>query len=182
MTLWAEERELYSRAGSRGVIRRQFPEMVSMDDQVNAISATKAYGLFEVFTQQWLDQTSIHAMGGDGAYIRSIQDHLSRLLNARQGVLSHLPDYGLPDVTHLYDNSPYTVDVLEKAIALSIDTFEPRLTDVEIVRLPDNKAVDVLIFEIRATLLDGRRTAFETYLVREGSATVVYRPDDDLTP
>lgn len=143
------------------------------------MSVNKGYGLFEVFTQQWLDGTSIHTVSENGVSIRSIQDHLSRLLNARQGVLSHLPDYGLPDIAELYGDLPYTVRSLQKAIAVCIEKFEPRLIDVEIVSLPDDKAKAVLIFEIRATLLNGQRTVFETYLMSEGNAKVVRCQDNE---
>jgi type VI secretion system protein len=136
------------------------------------MSGLKTYGLFEVFTQQWLDKKSLDAVGGEDVNIKSIQDHMSRLLNARQGVLTHLPDYGLPDITHLYGDLPYSVDILKAAIAQCIEKFEPRLYNVEIVALPQDRAKAVLIFEIRATLINGGKTIFETYLLCDGNAKV----------
>jgi type VI secretion system protein len=141
------------------------------------MNGLQPHGLFEVFTQEWLDKTSIDTVGAESINIRSIQDHLSRLLNARQGVLAHIPDYGLPDITELYGDLPYTVDILKDEIAKCIEKFEPRLCDVEIFALPEDRAKAVLIFEIRATLLNGGKATFETYLMSEGNAKVIHRRD-----
>jgi type VI secretion system protein len=135
------------------------------------------YGLFEVFTQQWLDGTSIYNIGEEGALIRSIQDHLSRLLNARQGVLVHLPDYGLPDTTQFYGDIQFATEKMQAAIAQSIDKYEPRLSNVEIVKLEQNRDQAILIFEIHATLPSGEKAAFKTYLTSEGTAKVIHRKE-----
>lgn len=142
------------------------------------MSDLQNYGLFEVFTQEWLDKKPINAIAKEVAIIQSIQDHLSRLLNARQGVLSHLPDYGLPDITQAYADLPYTIGDLQVAIADCIKQYEPRIKDVEVVSLPDNRAKGVVIFEIRAILHNGRKATFETYFKSEGEAKVVQRSDD----
>jgi type VI secretion system protein len=142
------------------------------------MNGTQSHGLFEVFTQEWLDSTTTDTVGGEEIYTRSIQDHLSRLLNARQGVLAHLPDYGLPDITKLYNDLPYTKGTVQSAIAHSIKKYEPRLNDVEIVSLPKDRDKAVLIFEIRASLNNGSKATFETHLLSEGTAKVVHRRDD----
>lgn len=143
------------------------------------MSGTHGYGLFEVFTQEWQDKTPIHVLDCDRAIVQSIQDHLSRLLNARQGALFHLPDYGLPDITAAYGDLPYTISDLQSAIEDCIKKYEPRIADVEVVSLPEDRSKGVVILEIRAMLLTGRKTRFETYLKSEGYAKVIQRPEHD---
>jgi len=141
--------------------------------------ASHGYGLFEVFTMEWQDSTPLHARTGELAMVQSIQDHLSRLLNARQGALSHLPDYGLPDITEAYGDLPYTISYLQTAIETCINKYEPRIVHVEVVNLPDDRAKGVLILEIRARLANGQEARFETYLKSEGYAKVVHTPVQD---
>ncbi len=137
------------------------------------------YGLFEVFTQEWKDARPLHVLDCKNAIVQSIHDHLSRLLNARQGALSHLPDYGLPDITAAYKDLPYTVIDLQTAIKDCITKYEPRIAEVNVIELPKDRAKGVVILEIRATLLDGRETRFETYLKSEGYAKVIQSPEHD---
>lgn len=137
------------------------------------MSGMRGYALFEVFTQEWKDKTPLDVLKGDHAAVQSIQDHLSRLLNARQGALSHLPDYGLPDMAQAYGDLPYTITGLQLAIEECITKYEPRIQNVEVVKLPDDRAKGVVILEIRATLLNGSKMLFETYLKSEGYAKVV---------
>jgi len=143
------------------------------------MSNVNGFGLMEVFTQRWLDGTSIGAVDKESTTVRSIQDHLSRLLNARQGVLSHLPDYGLPDITALYGDLPYTVTQLKTAIALCIEKYEPRLKYVEINALPDDRAKGVVILEIQAILQGGEHATFHTYLTSDGDAKVLPGQTDE---
>lgn len=143
------------------------------------MSSPIGLGLFEVFTQEWYDRTPLQALDINRAIIQSIQDHLSRLLNARQGALSHQPDYGLPDITEAYGDLPYTITKLQTAIEDCINKYEPRIADVKVVSLPDDRAKGVVILEIRATLLNGREARFETYLKSEGYAKVIQRPVQD---
>jgi type VI secretion system protein len=133
---------------------------------------SQGYGLFEVFTQQWKDNKPIEVVHQDQVLVQSVQDHLARLLNARQGVLSHLPDYGLPDITQIYGDLPYAVSDLRIAIEQCITKFEPRVKHVTVVSLPNDRAKGVVILEIQATLLNGFKARYKTYLKSEGDAQV----------
>jgi type VI secretion system protein len=137
------------------------------------MSESQGYALFEVFTQQWKDRTPIDVISGDHILVQSVQDHLARLLNARQGVLSHLPDYGLPDITEIYGDLPYTVGDLRSAIEQCITKYEPRIKQVKVISLPDDRAKGVVILEIQATLLNGYKARYKTYLKSEGDAKVL---------
>lgn len=137
------------------------------------------YGLFEVFTQEWQDSTPLHMHEGNDVIVQSIQDHLSRLLNARQGALFYRPDYGLPDITEAYGDLPYTIGSLQTAIERCIKNYEPRIVDVEVVSLPQDRAKGVVIMEIRARLANGQEARFETYLKSEGYAKIIHTPVHD---
>jgi type VI secretion system protein len=136
------------------------------------MSQSQSYGLFEVFTQQWKDQSPLEVVDKGQVIVQSVQDHLARLLNARQGVLSHLPDYGLPDITEIYGDLPYTVGDLRAAIEKCIMKYEPRVQRVRVVSLPDDRAKGVVILEIQVTLLNGCKARYKTYLKSEGDAAV----------
>ena len=134
---------------------------------------SRGYGLFEVFTQQWKDQTPIDVVHQDQILIQSVQDHLARLLNARQGALTHLPDYGLPDINKVYADLPYAVGDLRDSITQCITKYEPRIKHVKVVSLPDDRVKGVVILEIQAILINGDKAHYTTYLKSEGDAKVL---------
>lgn len=138
----------------------------------------QSFGLIDVFTRKLNKKTSITNQLSHATKMHSIQDHLYRLLNARHGAIAHLPDYGLPDITQLYGDLPYAVDIIQTAITLCIQKYEPRLTNVKIVSMQDESVNAVLIFEIRATLLCGEQAAFHAYLTSNGNAEVIHQKQD----
>lgn len=73
----------------------------------------------------------------------SVRNNLKVLLNARQNTVSHLPDYGLPDVSQIYKDFPDSIASLRQAILDTIREFEPRLTDVE-VRLENREDLELM--------------------------------------
>jgi type VI secretion system protein len=102
----------------------------------------------------------------------SIRAHLSRLLNARQGSLTHLPDYGLPDVAAIYQGLPYSIDDLISAIKTCIEKYEPRLHNVQI-KPESNSAKDcVLHLNISGITSDNNPLQFATYFMTGGSAEI----------
>ena len=44
--------------------------------------------------------------------MESVCKHINLLLNSHRGVLSHMPDYGLPDVEDIYEGLPYSQQTL----------------------------------------------------------------------
>jgi len=102
----------------------------------------------------------------------SIRTHLSRLLNARQGSLTHLPDYGLPDVAEIYQCLPYSIDDLISAIKTCIEKYEPRLHNVQIKPEPQSTKDCVLYLDISGTTSDNNQIQFDTYFMTGGSAEI----------
>jgi type VI secretion system protein len=103
----------------------------------------------------------------------TIKTHLNRLLNARAGSLIHMPDYGLPDVTEIYQDLPYSVITLIKAMETIIAKYEPRLQNVKIKH---KKQIDrndcVLQIEISATTIDNQTIDLNTYFNSAGGAEI----------
>ena len=63
---------------------------------------------------------------------KSIIENLTMILDTRQGSISHLPDFGLPDIMELYISSGYTFEPLKKQIRETIVKYEPRIASVRV--------------------------------------------------
>jgi len=85
----------------------------------------------------------------------SVLLHLGKMLNSKHGHALAMPDYGLPDFSELVHGLPDTVGDMQRAIASSIERFEPRLTQVRVRFAPDSEDVFNLHFEISAKLVEG---------------------------
>ncbi|CAN5255323.1 type VI secretion system baseplate subunit TssE [soil metagenome] len=115
-------------------------------------------------TSLFLDETDL--------LLLSIQNHLVNLLNTRQGMLQHLPDYGLPDITAIYQGMPYSISYLLKTITAVIEKYEPRLHCVIVKHNQQHDKNCVLNLEIRAQLINGGNIQFATYFLSGGKAMV----------
>jgi len=133
------------------------------------------HALFEVLAGAYANGRQIEPFPGEQDLSTSIQDHLTRLLNARQGSLVHMPDYGLPDIAQLYQSLPYSLDDLAAAIKQSILKYEPRLTNVQVSHRPVNKGDSIIHIDINARLVNGQEVQFETRFLSGGYARVQAR-------
>lgn len=89
--------------------------------------------LFETLTGTFLDGTPIDTVPVEERIIWSIRDNLTRLFTSRAGLLPHLPDYGLPDITEIYRQMPYGIPRLKEAMETAIAEYEPRLKNVRVI-------------------------------------------------
>ncbi len=128
--------------------------------------------IFEILSGEYYDGTKLSAVSEGEDTAHSIVSHLSRLLNARQGVLGHLPDYGLPDITEIYQGLPYSLDGLLEDIARLITKYEPRLLNVEVVPVSVHDSDAILRLEIRGSTENGKIMRFETFFLSGGYARV----------
>ncbi len=107
--------------------------------------------------------------------IRSVQEHLQRILNTRQGNVPIAEEYGVPDFTELMSGYPESQRVIERAIRNTIERFEPRLQSVRVTLLGGEKENLTLSFQISARLMlkDGRDSVtFDSVLDSGGRFTV----------
>jgi type VI secretion system protein len=90
----------------------------------------------------------------------AVAEHLRRMLNTRQGSCLTCPDYGLIEVSEVLFDFPDAIGIMQRAIKSTIQTYEPRLKNVQVRHIQGDEARErMLAFEISAQLHlpDGRR-------------------------
>jgi type VI secretion system protein len=108
----------------------------------------------------------------------SVAAHLAKMLSTRAGSVQTLSDYGLPD---LNDMSLSLHDALTKArlaIEVFIETYEPRLSHVQVTALPNDGDQLRLAFRIEGLLqVQGfkRQVTFAARLEGGGQVQVNHR-------
>ncbi len=80
----------------------------------------------------------------------SIRQHLLRMFITRQGAVSTLPEYGLPDLNDLRQSRSELVKLICESLEHSIAAYEPRLQNVEVTYRPLSDATFALGFHIDA--------------------------------
>jgi len=88
--------------------------------------------LFESITGYFIDGTSIEDIPPKERLQKSVMDNLIRMFNTRCGSISHMKDYGLPDISEIYRQMPDGIKVLKKAIITTIEKYEPRLKNITV--------------------------------------------------
>lgn len=109
------------------------------------------------------------------ALAESVEEHLDRMLNTRQGIAETVPEYGLPNLVDLIHSFPEAIDICRRSIRASIERYEPRLRNVVVNSVPNDDDPFHLRFEIRAQLVTEREAlpvAFYTTLDSAGQADV----------
>lgn len=64
--------------------------------------------------------------------ILSIQENVKRILNTRAGALKHLPDFGLPDLTNIFQSLPASAHLLKQQMEATLLSYEPRIRSIDI--------------------------------------------------
>ena len=130
-------------------------------------------GLFESLTGQYLDGTPVDAVTTSrNCRVRSIMDHLNRLFNTRQGSLSHLDDYGLPDISEVYRRMPDGIEDLRDAVRRAVERYEPRLKRVRVVRRESDAREFKLVFIVSGELKEGGLVRFQTTFSSLGNSSI----------
>lgn len=117
--------------------------------------------------------TSIEAERSDE--IDSVCKHIHSLLNSRRGVLSHMKDYGLPDVEDIYEGLPYSQQTLAFEVKKLIEKYEPRVRMVNVVARDIQQSDCVIKLEIQAFLVNGSAISLSTKFASGGRANVQRR-------
>lgn len=90
----------------------------------------------------------------------SVRQHLARLLNARHGMSSAAPDYGLPSLVDLITSTGEHVGTMQRAIRETIEKYEPRLRRVRVSCTGEDAPMQPLAFRVDAVLI-GRHREYE---------------------
>jgi type VI secretion system lysozyme-like protein len=107
----------------------------------------------------------------------SVRQHLVRLLNARHDMSEAVPDYGLPSLVDLTVGGGEYIPVIQRAIRVAIEKYEPRLRHVRVscVREEASSGMPSVVFRVDAVLV-GRTgehaVGFVTAVTRDGQFSV----------
>lgn len=78
----------------------------------------------------------------------AVREHLALLLNTRQGSVSHLPDYGMPDLSGFYKGFPDSLKQLGESIHETVSRYEPRIADLQVNLASSSDSYFEAVFEI----------------------------------
>ena len=85
------------------------------------------------FIEQIAGRSSLDPYGGPPRSLyEAIRDHLVVLLNTRRGSISHLDDFGLPDLADIYKGYPESLHYLGAEIKRTIEKYETRLVHLKV--------------------------------------------------
>lgn len=95
----------------------------------------KSVSLYEMLTGNFTGDLPLEQAGEDNGVILSVLDNIQRILNTRAGSISHLADYGLPDMTKILQGMPGTAHQLMTTLSEVLLKYEPRLKRIDVVML-----------------------------------------------
>ncbi|UOD50078.1 type VI secretion system baseplate subunit TssE [Orrella daihaiensis] len=99
-------------------------------------------------------------MTADSLGKKSIVDHLTRLLNTRQGSVPIDPNYGMSDLSNIAGSFAMgTTESICEEVAIQISRYESRVTNPRITvnNSTDERNVIALRFDVSARLADAQR-------------------------
>ena len=127
--------------------------------------------LYEMLLQNFDGELGLHQVSEADQPTLSVLDNLQRILNSRAGTLSHLPDYGLPDMGLILQGLPATAHGLMSTLTNTLLKYEPRLAAVNIELLPQ-ALPGHLEYALDVQLKGGEHMSFGTTLAPEGKVLV----------
>jgi type VI secretion system protein len=119
--------------------------------------------LSERLTHAAMSRTSV-GLAADSLTRKSIIDHLTRLLNTRQGSVPIDPHYGLSDLSNIAGSlAAGTTEAICEEVALQVNRYEPRLTNVRIIasNSSQERQVIALRFELSARMVNSQKAPTE---------------------
>ena len=108
----------------------------------------------------------------------SVAAHLAKMLSTRAGSVQTLSDYGLPDLNDMRLSLHDALTKARLAIEVFIESYEPRLSSVQVTALPHDNDQLRLAFSIEGLLeVEGfkRQVSFAARLEGGGQVQVNHR-------
>ncbi|MFB0713780.1 type VI secretion system baseplate subunit TssE [Buttiauxella noackiae] len=127
--------------------------------------------LYEMLAGNFTGGLDLHNVSEENQVILSVLDNMQRILNARQGALSHLPDYGLPDMTKIVQGMPGTAHELMGTLSAVLLKYEPRLKSITVVMM-DQEIPGELRYAIDAELKGIGLVRYGTAFMPEGRVLI----------
>lgn len=95
--------------------------------------------IYEMLTGNFTGGLELHQVSEPNQVILSVLDNMQRILNCRSGTLSHLPDYGLPDMSKILQGMPGSAHQLMTLLSGVLLKYEPRLKRINVALLPQTE-------------------------------------------
>ena len=127
--------------------------------------------LYEMLLQNFDGELELYRVSEEDQQTLSVLDNLQRILNSRAGSISHLPDYGLPDMGMILQGLPASAHGLMNTLAKTLLKYEPRLLAVNVELLPQ-VLPGHLEYSLDVELKGGERVTFGTTVAPEGKVLV----------
>jgi type VI secretion system protein len=127
--------------------------------------------LYEMLLQNFDGELELYRVREEDQHILSVLDNVQRILNSRAGTLSHLPDYGLPDMGKILQGLPAAAHELMGTLTHTLLKYETRLAAVTIELLPQTEPGH-LEYALDVQLKDGGQATFGATLAPEGKVLV----------
>lgn len=108
----------------------------------------------------------------------SVQQNVQRILNTRAGALKHLPDYGLPDLSTIYNTLPASSHLLKNQMEATLLKYEPRIRSIDVDILENDDPGVLVSFEMTCHLKTAGLVRFGTYFEPPGRMQVKRRAQE----
>lgn len=122
-----------------------------------------------------IDGESIATYDDRTLEILSVQRNVHRILNTRAGAVKHLPQYGLPDLSHVYRALPASASQLQAQLEATLLAYEPRIRAVDVEVLSNDDPGVVMSFEMTCHLKKAGLVRFGTYFEPRGKVRLLRR-------
>ncbi|WP_145601375.1 type VI secretion system baseplate subunit TssE [Yersinia frederiksenii] len=132
---------------------------------------TSSPSLYEQLLGNFTGGLELHQVSEENQVILSVLDNMQRILNCRAGTLSHLPDYGLPDMSEILQGLPGSAHALLTTLSTALLKYEPRLKSINVVLLPQS-APGHLEYAIEAELKGLGLVRYGTAFMPEGRVLI----------
>ncbi|MDA5543787.1 type VI secretion system baseplate subunit TssE [Yersinia rochesterensis] len=123
--------------------------------------------LYEILTGNFSGDLPLNIVSEEEQVILSVLDNIQRILNSRAGTISHLSDFGLPDMTKILQGMPGTSHQLIDTLSDVLLKYEPRLKSLQVFLLPQT-APGHLEYGIEAELKGLGLVRYGTAFMPEG--------------
>jgi len=127
--------------------------------------------LYETLFGNFAGGLDLHDVSEENQLILSVLDNMQRILNCRAGTLTHLPDYGLPDMTKILQGMPGSAHQLINTLSKVLLKYEPRLNKINVVML-DQTQPGELRYAIDAELKGIGLVRYGTEFMPEGRVLI----------
>ncbi|EEI8415996.1 type VI secretion system baseplate subunit TssE [Salmonella enterica] len=131
----------------------------------------KSPSLYEILTGNFTGDLPLEVVNEEDPVILSVLDNIQSILNARAETQSHLPDYGLPDMTKILQGMPGTAHELIDILAGVLLKYEPRLQSLNVTLL-EQQVPGELRYAIDAELRGIGLVRYGTEFMPEGKVMI----------